>query len=97
MDIGLIKTGVFALLGAVPTTLALAGASLAFGFVLSIGIALSRRSSRALISMTAATYVSFFRSTPLLVQLFLIYYGLGQFSETLETLGVWRFFRSPWF
>ncbi|MCB0415468.1 MAG: ABC transporter permease subunit [Bdellovibrionales bacterium] len=42
-------------------------------------------------------YVYFFRGTPLLVQLFLIYYGLGQFSDTLETLGIWGLFQKAWF
>ena len=40
-------------------------------------------------------YVAAFRGTPLLVQIFLIYYGLGQFRPTLQSLGLWGFFRAP--
>ncbi|MGL4243795.1 MAG: ABC transporter permease, partial [Beijerinckiaceae bacterium] len=38
-----------------------------------------------------------FRGTPLLVQVFLIYYGLGQFRPFLQELDLWWFFRSPWY
>jgi octopine/nopaline transport system permease protein len=37
-----------------------------------------------------------FRGTPLLVQVFLIYYGLGQFRPTLQAWGVWWFFREAY-
>ncbi|MBB3808673.1 ABC transporter permease [Pseudochelatococcus contaminans] len=37
------------------------------------------------------------RGTPLLVQLFLVYYGGLQFRGTLEALGVWWFFREAWY
>jgi octopine/nopaline transport system permease protein len=40
-------------------------------------------------------YVAAFRGTPLLVQIFLIYYGLGQFRPALQSLGLWGFFRAP--
>ena len=39
----------------------------------------------------------FFRGTPLLVQIFLIYYGSGQFVSELRSLGLWQFFREPYF
>ena len=41
-------------------------------------------------------YVATFRGTPLLVQIFLIYYGLGQFRPTLQALDLWGFFRQPY-
>ena len=41
-------------------------------------------------------YVYFFRGTPLITQLFLIYYGLGSFREELESVGLWGFFRDAW-
>ena len=47
-------------------------------------------------SWLSAAYVYFFRGTPLLTQLFLIYYGLGSFSAELKSLGLWWFFRDAW-
>ena len=39
----------------------------------------------------------YFRGTPLLVQIFLIYYGSGQFVPELRAVGLWQFFREPYF
>lgn len=55
---------------------------LAFGFV----IALMRLSKRKLLRGAARVYVSFIRGTPLLVQLFVIYYGLAQFGLRLDPI-----------
>ena len=55
---------------------------LAFGFV----IALMRLSRRKLMRGMARVYVSFIRGTPLLVQLFVIYYGLAQFGLRLDPI-----------
>lgn len=41
-------------------------------------------------------YVSFVRGTPMLAQLFLIYYGTGQFRPLLQDIGLWGFFREPY-
>lgn len=40
-------------------------------------------------------YISFMRGTPLLAQMFLIYYGSGQFRPFLQDVGLWNFFREP--
>ncbi|WP_323781441.1 ABC transporter permease [Leisingera sp.] len=40
-------------------------------------------------------YVSFMRGTPILAQLFLIFYGSGQFRPFLQEWGLWAFFRDP--
>lgn len=40
-------------------------------------------------------YISFMRGTPILAQLFLIYYGSGQFRPLLTEWGLWSFFRDP--
>jgi octopine/nopaline transport system permease protein len=42
------------------------------------------------------TFVAVFRGTPLLVQIFLIYYGLGQFRPSLQAVGLWGLFREPY-
>jgi cystine transport system permease protein len=56
------------------------------GVVLGFGLALMRLSRTALLRWPAAVYVSAFRGTPLLVQLFLIYYGLPQFGLEMPPL-----------
>ncbi|MFS2161782.1 cystine ABC transporter permease [Pseudomonas sp. Pseusp122] len=57
-----------------------------FGLALGFGLALMRLSSRRWLGWIARIYVSFFRGTPLLVQLFVIYYGLPQLGIELDPL-----------
>lgn len=57
-----------------------------FGLLLGFGLALMRLSSLMLLRGIARVYVSFFRGTPLLVQLFMIYYGLPELGIELEPL-----------
>ncbi len=83
------------LLGGVPLTLQLASSSILVGLVLAILLALMARSVFPLRWLSNA-YVFVFRGTPLLVQVFLIYYGLGQFRPALQEAGIWWFFRDPY-
>jgi octopine/nopaline transport system permease protein len=85
------------IMGGVPDALLLIGSSLALGIVLAVLLAQMRLSGNWLLSRIAYGYVYVFRSTPLLVQIFLIYYGSGQFREMLQELGVWFMFREAWF
>lgn len=62
-------------------------------FFVAIPIALARLSGNRLLSGMAYGYIYVVRGTPLLVQIFIIYYGLGQFNGTLRDLGLWWFFR----
>ena len=57
-----------------------------FGLLMGFGLALMRLSRFKLVSWIARIYVSFFRGTPLLVQLFVIYYGLPQLGLELDPL-----------
>ena len=50
--------------------------SIPFGFILGILIAVGRVYGNKLVSSFCAIYTLFFRGTPLLVQLFILYYGL---------------------
>ncbi|ASY63250.1 Amino acid ABC transporter, permease protein [Sinorhizobium sojae CCBAU 05684] len=77
-------------------TLALVGSSILLGAILSLPVALGRMSKNKLWSWLAYAYVYFFRGTPLITQLFLVYYGLGSFRPQLETVGLWWFFRDAW-
>ncbi|UAL12707.1 cystine ABC transporter permease [Caulobacter segnis] len=56
------------------------------GVLLGFGLALMRLARTPLLRWPAAVYVSAFRGTPLLVQLFLIYYGLPQFGLEMPPL-----------
>jgi len=85
------------LLEAVPVTLALAASSLLIGFFLALIISIMRVSKNKFLSNFAYAFVYLFRSTPLLVQIFLIYYGSGQFRDFFESIGLWVFFREAWF
>lgn len=78
-------------------TLALVGISMAIGALLSVPVAYARMSRNPVLGGVAYAYVYFFRGTPLLAQTFLIYYGLGQFREELEAVGLWIFFREAWY
>jgi His/Glu/Gln/Arg/opine family amino acid ABC transporter permease subunit len=71
--------------------------SLLIGFAFAIPLALMRVSKNPLLWMPAYGYIFFFRGTPLLVQLFLIYFGGGQFREELQAVGLWIFFREAYF
>ena len=67
------------------------------GVLVSIPVTYGRMSRSALLRYPAKVYIAFFRGTPLLAQLFVIYYGLGQFRPQLDAVGLWQFFREPWF
>lgn len=62
--------------GAITGTIPLALASFALGLVIAVGVALMRISGNRVLSGIARVYVSIIRGTPLLVQLFVIFYGL---------------------
>ncbi len=79
------------------TTLSLVSLAVVFGALLSLPIAFARMSQNRALNGIAYAYVYVFRSTPLLAQLFLIYYGLGSFKPQLESVGLWWFFREAWY
>jgi cystine transport system permease protein len=61
-------------------TIGLSVGGMGFGLVIGLALALMRLSERRVLRWPALAYISFIRGTPLLVQLFLIYYGLAQFG-----------------
>ena len=79
----------------VPLMLQLAAISIAAGAVFAMLLALMRVSAVKPLDLAARGYVFVFRGTPLLVQIFLIYYGLGQFPEVRATF-LWPFLREPY-
>jgi polar amino acid transport system permease protein len=89
-------------------TLFLVAISVPIGFVLAIGLATARGSKNLLISGLSKAYVTFFRGTPLLVQLFLFYYGSGELlkghkeflqaaGSSLVSGGLWSVVIEGWF
>ena len=70
--------------GAVITVKLVALASIV-GLALAVPLALARRSNRRWLSVPAYLYIYFFRGTPLIVQLAMLYYGLAQFEAVRES------------
>lgn len=89
MDLAIIRDTFETLLGGAWNTIQLVGIALAIGIVLAMVLAVMRQSANGLLSRFARAYVFVFRGTPLLVQIFLIYFGLGQFHGLWESLGLW--------
>ena len=78
-------------------TLSIVALSVVFGAVLSLPLAMARMSGNRVLNWLAYGYIYFFRGTPLLAQLFLVYYGLGIFRPQMEAIGLWWFFRDAWY
>ncbi|MGZ2380548.1 polar amino acid transport system permease protein [Rhizobium brockwellii] len=78
-------------------TLSLVFISVICGAILSLPLAVARMSKNQVLNALAYGYIYFFRGTPLLAQLFLVYYGLGIFRPQLEAVGIWWFFREAWY
>ncbi|MWC27037.1 amino acid ABC transporter permease [Paenibacillus sp. MMS18-CY102] len=72
------------LLGYLEITLFIVAASMLLGFLVGFLIALPRMYNVPVLRTVSRVYVSFFRGTPILIQLFLIYYGL---PELLKGVG----------
>lgn len=71
--------------------------SLIIGAILAFPIALARARGGPVLRAISYGYVYFFRGTPLLAQLFLVYYGAGQFRAEMEAANLWWLFRESFF
>ena len=94
MDIAFILDVLGRLLAALPMTLSIFVLCVLLGLVLAIGLTAMRVSGNRVLDRCARGYVFVFRGSPLLVQLFLIYYGLGQFPEIRHSFA-WPVLREP--
>lgn len=63
------------------------------GFIVAVPIAVALLSRHSVVSRIAFGYIYLIRGTPLLVQVYIIYYGLGQVHQELKDIGLWWFFR----
>ncbi|WP_162046121.1 ABC transporter permease [Vibrio taketomensis] len=68
------------------TTFWLVGLALILGLMVAIPLAIARNSHNYLLMAPCWAYIYFFRGTPLLIQLYLIYYGMDQFFPVKDTL-----------
>lgn len=75
-------------------TLLLTFASLGISFFLALPLAFLRNSHNRVVQYTVLAYTLVFRGTPLLIQLFLIYFGLAQFSLIRDSV-IWPWLSSP--
>jgi polar amino acid transport system permease protein len=84
MDLALMQRVLPFFLEAAWVTVQISVLSLALGFVIAALLVLARLSDSALLRFLSAAYVSVFRGTPCLVQLFVLYFGGPQIGLELE-------------
>jgi polar amino acid transport system permease protein len=77
-------------------TIQLVVISVTLGCIIGLLLALIRLYGPRWAGGAVTGYTTFFRGTPLLCQLFLVYYGLGQLRPFWQDLGLWWFFREPY-
>ena len=85
----------FKIIQGIPLTLQVVIIATILGFILAILVALMRISGRSILSIPAYYFVYLIRGTPLLLQLYFVYYGLGQFSFIRESF-LWPILREPY-
>lgn len=95
MNVQVMIDSIPALLGGVVLTIQLVAVASFIGFVLALGVTAMRLSGRTFLVAPSYAYVFFLRGTPLLVQIYLVYYGLSQFPEVRSSV-LWPFLREPW-
>jgi len=95
MDLSLMATSLPKLLSAAVVTLKLLSISLFFGLIIGLIFAILRLNKNPIINKFAYGYSYVFRGTPLLVQIFIIYFGLGQIEYFRSTF-LWVVFKEPY-
>jgi len=96
MDFSIIFENIGIYLDGLWTTMQLVGFSLFIGLMIAIPLAILHSVKNPIVNMPVRAYVYFFRGTPLLVQIFIIYYGFGQF-EWIKSSSLWYFFENAYF
>ncbi len=95
MDLELMTNSFPKLLSAAVITLKLLSVSLIIGLFIGLFFAILRLNKNILINRFAYGYSYIFRGTPLLVQIFIIYFGLGQI-EYLRSTVLWVILKEPY-
>ena len=95
MDFELMVSSLPKLLNAAVVTLKLLSVSLVVGLLIGLLFAILRLNKNIFINRFAYGYSYLFRGTPLLVQIFIIYFGLGQI-ESLRDSFLWVILKEPY-
>ena len=95
MDLEFISEHFPRLLKATKLTIELTSLSLLFGIFVGVFFAILRTSKNKILFFIAYYYSYIFRGTPLLVQIFIIYFGLGQVEWIRESF-LWVFLKEPY-
>lgn len=95
MDIEAIVSNLPLYLEGLVTTVELVVIALVCGLVLAIPVALAASSKNPAVTFLPKSFIYFFRGTPLLVQMYMIYYGAGQFEALRESF-IWPVFREAY-
>ncbi|MDP6295484.1 MAG: ABC transporter permease [SAR324 cluster bacterium] len=95
MDYNVIINNLPLYLNGLLVTIQLVLIALVSGFGLAVPLALMAVSKNSYLRYPAKSYIYFFRGTPLLVQMFLLYYGMGQFEAIRESV-FWMLFREAY-
>jgi len=95
MDFSIIIDNLPLLFKGLGLTLQLLVISLVIGFALAIPLAIMAASKNTRLRLPAKTFIYIFRGTPLLIQIFIIYYGLAQFDWLRESI-LWVVLKSAY-
>jgi len=95
MDLDFISEHFPRLLKATKLTIELTCLSLFFGIIVGVFFAILRTSKNKILFFISYYYSYIFRGTPLLVQIFIIYFGLGQVEWIRESF-LWIFLKEPY-
>ena len=95
MDLELMASSFPKLLNATLVTLKLLSLSVIFGLILGLFFAILRLNKNIFLNKFSYFYSYVFRGTPLLVQIFIIYFGLGQI-EFLRSSFLWIILKEPY-
>ncbi len=85
----------FKIVEGIPLTLQVVSISTILGIFLAVAVALMRISGNRLMSLPAYYFVYLIRGTPLLLQLYFVYYGLSQFEVIRESI-LWPILKEPY-
>lgn len=83
------------MLDGVALTLELVAIAVVAGLIVALPLGIARASRHWHVRALPSAYIFFFRGTPLLLQLFIVYYGLAQFPEVRKS-ALWPFLRDPY-
>jgi His/Glu/Gln/Arg/opine family amino acid ABC transporter permease subunit len=79
----------FQLISGLGMTIFISVVSAIGGAAIAAGLLLARTLQIPVLGLLAADYVTLFRGTPLIAQLYLVYYGAGEIHGLLSQLGLW--------